>query len=376
MEQIIDDFRFITGLHTTARMLSVCSAIVKTVGQKQLPLNIIKDLSLEWSRKLESSDESYRIRKGKLTELKLTSLNKATTAFEHYVQLLISLGLLHKTGNIVTTTRLAYVLNKITDDSQSLSTLTSAQKIFYFIHLFNKDADALILTMSLLYQQEPLSQKNVLSSFKDAMLNRVSIKGQFSNSYTAQISIRDWYLRITTQWENAEKYAEHLLVPRLEWLRELGIVDARKNGSNSTYALTPGGTNFYEAIPIISDTTVRDIDELWLKKSLLQQFIYIDRNHAGSINKRLIDIDEKQKKEIIQATLLEAFMAIDTSGAMRISLYSSYIYMNIKAIQEYGVYFEFSDLTEYLKEPIVIDNKRYFAKEASRTTESYITITI
>lgn len=374
---IVDDFRFIGGLHTTTRILPICSAILKIIGPKQLPLELLKKMAIEWSMQIEESDLSYSLRKGKLTDRnKKTKETKSTTSFEHYIHLLQSFGLLHRTGNIITTTRLGSILNLFSKETTSILALNDNERIFYILHIFNLDADALLLLLSILFKmEEGISQKNILVLFKEYMTERINVKRDYANT-TATEKIRDWYLKITTGWEKPEIYAEHLLVPRLEWIAELGFVKITKSGSQTNYKLSQNGAKFYESIPILENSNVRDVNESWLRNNIVSTSVRVLPNKNQAEISSFPMLSEIGKAQVLGKQIEAAFKIIDTSGALRISLYPTFLYISTNLFVENKLILEFSVLADFLKNPISFNSKKYFIKESARITESYITISL
>lgn len=374
---IVDDFRFIGSLHTTARILPVCSLIIKIVNTTQLPLEIIKRRVIDWSIKIEGRDTSYSKRKGKLTVLDKKS-NKLTSssAFEHYIDLLISLGLLHKSGNIVTVTRIGTILNSLCNQSLETVELSPKEKLFYSNILFTLDGDALLMLMEMLNESDNgESQKSILINFKNSFSLRINAKQISANTQTLS-KIREWYLKINQSWTKPEIYAEHLLVPRLEWLQELDIIFISKNGSKTMYVLNTKGKIFYESFPYLLDTKVRDLNVNWCERN----FSNASANLLMSLNsKELIKfpiLSESEKKSLIGELLIDAFKVIDTSGAQRISLYPAFLYITVNIAVDNDVILELADFIDFFKVPIFFNNKKYYINQSSRITESYITQSI
>ena len=100
----VDGFRFINNLNTTSRQLSICSEIVRQLGGKQLPKELLGKLLYGWSKKLEE-DVDYKSSRGKITQD-----GKETSALKYYLDLSDSLGLITHLNSFYTNTRLSYIL--------------------------------------------------------------------------------------------------------------------------------------------------------------------------------------------------------------------------------------------------------------------------
>ena len=106
--KFVDGFRFVSNLNTTVRYLNIISQIIRFIGQKQLPKQILKSTLIEWSRQQEQESIAYKKHHGKITEN-----GKPTSAFEHYLDFSSSLGLIIYHGDLLRLSRLGVLLNKL-----------------------------------------------------------------------------------------------------------------------------------------------------------------------------------------------------------------------------------------------------------------------
>ena len=367
---IVDDFRFVGGLHTTARLLPICSGILRLIGTKQIPIELLKRVTVEWSTKLEQYDSNYYLRKGKITDTK-NNVTRATSAFEHYFQLLQAYRLIHRTGNIVSTTRTGSLLNLFSEETSQTLHLNTKEKVFYILYILNLDADALILSLSILANYpDGASQNKVLLHFKEFLLERITAKRDYANTQATE-KIRDWYLKITRDWEKPEVYAEHLLVPRLEWMSDLGFVSISKQGSHTNYKLNTSGYEFYYALPVIEKYKLREINESWYQSEIVTAAAKLLSLHSII---RFQDLPEMEKNSLLGEKIEMAFHLIDTGGALRVSLFPAFLYIATNLLAEKNIIIEFSILVDFLKTPLRYNSKKYGVKESGRVTESYLTI--
>jgi hypothetical protein len=371
-----DDLRFIGRMHTTTRLLYVCTEIVKIIGTKELPVEIVKKLAIDWSIQMNSNNLEYSKRKGKLTStIKISNKVIITSAFEHYIQLLQSFGLITKTGNLLSITKIGSILNLYAKEPQSEYKLNQKQKAFYIIRLFTIDSDALILILNILNQKEEgLSQKYLLLNFKDSLLERLNFKIDSSNSQSNEGKFRDLYLKITGGWEKPEIYGEHLLVPRIEWMADLGLIEISKAGSRTVYKLTKIGSIFYNNLPKVGSSVIRDINENWLKSELIyaSSLIVLDETKDNLIKYR--DMDLSYIKVIIGEQISNAFNFMDKGNVFRISLYPTFLFTVINIMVEKKIIVEYNDILAFLKATYTYNFRKFGVKESGRITESYISI--
>ena len=255
----VDGFRFINSLHTTVRQLSICSEIIRKLSEKHLPKEILAKLLLNWSAERENIDPEYRNNKGKLTEKGLK-----TTAFSNYLELTDSLKLTTHLNDIYSCSRISYILLHFIKDKKDYH-FSIPEKLFFLYQLLIVDADGILYIIDQLKTGKN-NQKQLLISFKDGFNKRLLAK-QNSASAVVKNAISERYRTINFIWKKPESYAEHLLIPRCEWLKTIGILKIDKIGSNTVYSLSEHGLKFLSQLPIIPTYNIIDITEKWVTHS-------------------------------------------------------------------------------------------------------------
>lgn len=357
----IDGFRFIKSLHTTARQLIVCSEIVKKLVGKQLPNEILSQLMLKWSIEEEENDEVYKISKGKLSDN-----GKQTTAFKNYLDLCNSLKMINHLNDFYSCSRLSYTFFYFLKQNNKKG-LSLPEKIFYLLQLFWIDADGILYILDEI-KISSRNQKDLQENFKMNFNNRLLVKQELANPIVKNM-IGERYRTINYVWKNPKKYAEHLLIPRCEWLTSLGVLEIKKKGNFTIYDLTDKGRLFINKIPNLPNSILIDINEEWLFNQL---FTAINQLYGEKNIKYFKDFNHQTKKSEIVIGLTNALKTIKTSNSFKIPLLDCLIFICIDFFCNRNTVIEMSEVLATLKEKIVSDSRSFSLVYEGRINESYI----
>jgi hypothetical protein len=365
----IDGLRFISRLNTQVRTLVTVSQIVKILGTKSLPKQFLREALQKWSAQEENVSIEYKNHRGKVTK----GNGKPTTAFNHYLDFSVSLKVITAQNHIIMNSRLGRLLSKLaSEDKEIESQLNEAEKFFYLINLFHDDADALLLTLELLESYDiPVPQKSLLDIFEEQLKQRLLLKQKYAHEQL-QAVIHNKYQEIEYTWKNAKSYAKHIIPPRLEWLKDLGILTQTKE--KSWYQLTELGKDFYTSLPMLNDSKKRDVNERWFKKNAMASFAPLVLSKCPLIFWH--ELDSEQQHEFLAPVLKNAFRLLDVEVIRRISLYPSLLLMSISIASKNNVIVEFQELEDKLKQGVTIENKMFSARPSARMNEGYITLNI
>lgn len=368
--KFVDGFRFVSNLNTTVRYLNIISQIIRFIGQKQLPKQILKSTLIEWSRQQEQESIAYKKHHGKITEN-----GKPTSAFEHYLDFSSSLGLIIYHGDLLRLSRLGVLLNKLLDESKEIkSEFSEVEKLFFIIILFRNDADAILLTLDLLHISfDPTTQESLFKKFKSYLIERLLIKQKYANE-TIQSIIRERYRIVEYEWKNAESYAKHIIPPRLEWMADLGLLNRIKEGNKTHYQINNLGQQLIKTCLIFPNSEIHDVNESWLQNHAINSFI-ITIKKQGIIRKWL-EIADNKRINLIITYLEKTFNFFNFEGAMRISLYHAFLYMIINLAVNENILVEIDDLLKEFKNSIVVGNRKYSIRSSTRINEGYITVNL
>jgi len=364
----IDNLRFIGNTNTQVRCLRIIVQIVRSIGRKHFPKDVLKAQLLEWSSTLENRSEDYRLHNGKLTDG-----GKPTVAYNRYLELVESLGLVNSLGNVFINTRLGDLLNLLTEEkNQYVFELTFKEKLFFLYLLFSKDADILILSLELI-KNSPVKQSDVLKNFEQYIKERLITK-QKTATTQAKALLSKKYITIQYDWQEIEVYAEHIVIPRLEWLSDIGLVKMSQLSGKTLYEIMPNGKHLYNSFFILPDSNIRDINEQWFYEKAFKNFAEFIFDRVTLTYWR--DISLPEKRELLGELLLISYDKFNTGNAMRMALYPSMLYIALTLLCKKHIVIEFKDIALELKEEFKINNRAFIVRHAARINEGYIMVKI
>lgn len=360
----VDAFRYLVNLHTTIRCLSINSQIIRIIGLKNLPDSILKNIAINWSFELEKESNVYRERNGKLTEN-----GKPTTSFKHYLTLTKELGLSQRANNIYRITRTGKILYLLLIDKNPFQfELSSYEKLFYLITLFQYDADGILVLLKIILENERiLSQKQIQEMFVDKLKERLLLKQKSSDLKTKHLLLEK-HKKIEFTWKKPEKYAEHIIAPRIDWLADLDILNIERSGGSNLYKVSSYGEEAYSNLPNLLDNRTKDINEEWIRTSLMK---CLTNNYSNRIY--WDEIAKDQKVASIDELLELASKEFGSVGSKRISFHTSFIYIAILLFVKSRIVIEKKEFEEFLLSKVRIKDKIYSVHLAARQNEEYIT---
>ncbi len=358
---VVDGFRFIGTLHTVARQLFICSKVLQTIGNRQLPKELLTELMIKWSKEEEFKNEVYKFSKGKLTEN-----GEKTTALKYYIDLCTSLKLVFNINNFYSCSRLSHILihflKKRNNENNQL-----AEKLFFFFQIMIVDADGILYVTQQLSHQ-PKTQIDLQRNFKDNFNERLIAKQAIANPIVRK-EISEKYRVINFIWKKPEKYAEHLLIPRCEWLSSLGIMKIEKQGNFTQYSITEKGRLFLNQIPVISNSGIIDINEIWINRRLFFALGIIFENPD---NKLFKDLNINEKEVLMGSSLENAINVIKTSNSFKFPLFDTALFVCIELFCHKNIVINISEVYELLEKGLTYQSRIYSLKLGGRINESYV----
>ncbi len=363
-----DGFRFITRMNTQVRNLAIISQMVKILGSRQILKQLLKRELEELRDHIEIESREYRNHYGNMTRNR-TSI----TAFNHYLEFANTLELITKYHELVHCSHLGKLLNHfISEPENMISQLHDSEKLLYFMILFRHDADILLLLLELLQDHDTLvAQEHLFDIFEKQLKQRLLLKRKYANEQL-QTVIHAKYQEIEYTWKNAKSYSKHIIPPRLEWLRDLGILTQTKQ--DFVYQLTEQGKCFYNSLPLLHDSKKRDVNESWFKKRAMASFAPLVLSQKPLIFWH--ELDPEQQLVSLASHLKKAFHLFDVEAVRRVSLYPSLLFMSISLANRENVIAELQELEDRLKKGVTIENKIFSARPTARMNEGYITLNI
>ena len=194
--------------------------------------------------------------------------------------------------------------------------------------------------------------QNAVINFLDAILNNGD-KIPLNN----ELKIRSIRERISN-WQKPEIYIDHILIPRLNWLYDLDLVDLKKNWE---FRLTEQGKRLLMCLINSQDITHKQTCDIKnILKAIYMRVVNKTYNLQYSIfgNADTLDVDRLIDK---------SFSLFKTLAGNRVTLSVLTTYIKLQMMEQQKVIVDADDIEKYIK-----NNNRYILKFQSSYGEGYI----
>ncbi|MEX2410219.1 MAG: hypothetical protein WD607_02405 [Candidatus Paceibacterota bacterium] len=358
-------FRYVENLNTQTRSLLTLSQVVKQIGLGKTTNDIVVSKLIKWSSALEQENQDYKSYKGTIANSK----NKKLTS-KRYIDLCYNLGLINSFNSVLFNTDLGKVLYTLTIDNDPQSPhISSDLKNFFYNLLILKDADLLILSLQILNEIEQESyQKELLRNFKHHYLNRLYAKSKISTG-SIKSELQERYRIVKLEWEKAHVYAEHLLIPRLEWLAQLNLVDKIQTSGKTSFKLNKKSDYFLRELTYYTELGIYDIDDNWIDESCQQAYNLVESNSQSWEN-----LSELEQKKILSKYIINVYAFLAKGSAQRIPIIPTLLYSTIMIRRDVQLTVEYAHMKKLLKSEFKYKKRKFMIREAARTNEGYILI--
>jgi hypothetical protein len=359
----LDGLRLISHTNTQVRNLVVCRELLLIIGRRTLPISLFKSKALEWNRKQLDADEAFRRTNGHLV-----SKNKATTAFDYYLNLLQSLHLITRINEMIRLSKYGSLLGSFFSYSNKIqNTLSISDSSFLLYFIMKHDADNMLLVMEVLLENGPSSYKVIQSLYQPKLQARLTYKTKRSDLKSRSI-ISDKLRVVAQEWKRAETYSYHIIPPRIEWLLALNFVE-KTSGGVYKFMLNQQGRAFLNSTNFDPESQTYDIDNRWLENSFMKSY------YAS-----LVEDPSKSSYEIrnyLGPHLSRIYNTTHDDASFRLSTWPTLLAIAFTINSKCQHIVEIGELYQcMLKKDIVYDGKRYSLRSAARTNESYINVRI
>lgn len=354
------------GVNTKVRRLAYGSALVQLVGRREMNEDEVCNLLMDWAQKHAELLKNYYNKQGAVTSSRLSAMR--------YIKFAQESGLLNKIMGSYRVSRMGMLLSALISDHGEDKTnpffLSDVEKIFYMLHLLSVDADLLLTVFDLVQTSEGASLKELQQSFKDAYVARLRYKSNTANNQSVKQLLLERRTIAQNEWKKPERYAEHIVPPRLGWLLDLAMLDptAFKKGA---YQLSAFGRCFATLLPInFQSDRYSDITDQWLKESFFPKACPLFFAKSQLVYWK--SVDDTELREKIGTYLDAAFQNFQMTGVPAIPLDESILYLGIRLAVDGKILVNQIDLENWLRNSGEIVGKRYEIRRLPRTNESYI----
>ncbi len=362
-------YRALEGTNTKTRRLAYLTAIISMLGRRSLSEQSLLSRLVRWSQEHKRYLDSYWVQTGEVTSTRRNS------AGARYLKLATKAGLVTLIAGVYRVTRIGLVLSALIGHygvNDNPFYLTPAEGLFYTYWILNTDADLFLTVLGRIARQADVSLSQLQRTFQSDFLKRLEQKISVCQDEALRRRLLERRIRVSDEWQKPERYAEHLVPPRLNWSLDLGFLEAGKFRRHR-YALTTSGARFLSALPYPGDDGFHDVTDQWLAS---EYWNVATRTLLGL--ESLVDWDqaEKRRDSILKQLLGETFEAFRHTPVPKVSLTQAVLYLSIRLLVDHHIGANPSRLGEWLSVPRVIEGRRYEVRLSPRENESYLLATI
>ncbi len=361
------DYRAAEGTNTKTRRLAYLTAIVSMLGHKSWEERGLLARVAQWSQDHRPDLGAYWVQTGEITSTRRNS------AGARYLHLATNLGLTAPISGGYRATRVGLVLFALIDEKRPNTNpffLTHAECLFYLYLLLAQDADLLLTVTDYLREHPGVALAQLQRDFQEAFLHRLSQKITLSRDDIVRQSLLERRAQVE-RWRKPERYAEHIVPPRLNWLLDMGFLEPGRFRRHH-YFFTEAGRRFLSELPRLGDSHLRDVSGDWLESGFWTAVA------CGSIDREVLmqwdQVDDERRREVCAPLLKEVFRAFRRTAVPKVSLMQALLYLSVKLILEEGIVAGPASLTKWLLASETLDGRRYEVRFSPRENESYLII--
>ncbi len=363
-------YRALEGTNTKTRRLAYLTAIISMLGRRSLSEQLLLSRLARWSQEHKRHLDSYWVQTGKITS------GRRNSAGARYLELATKAGLVTPIAGMYRVTRIGLVLYALIGHygvNDNPFYLTPAESLFYTYWILNTDADLFLTVLDRIAQQVDVSLSQLQRTFQGDLLKRLERKISVCQDEALRRRLLERRIKVSNEWKKPERYAEHLVPPRLNWSLDLGFLEAGKFRRHR-YALTAAGARFLSALPRPGDEGFHDVTDQWLDSE------YWDIAARALLGiKSLADWDqmeEERRDSILKRLLRETFKAFHHTPVPKVSLTQAVLYLSVRLLVDHHIGVSPSHLGEWFSVPRVMEGRRYEVRLSPRENESYLLTTI
>lgn len=256
-KNIKDSFELkILNSNTKNRRLGYLKILIKMFNeQSKIP---ISKINLKFERYCQDYNqflEEYKNRKGNVV------VTKTGYSAKPYIELAINLGLIRKSSGLYEIGKIVKVYNlvkkEIDDTDINPFIFTKFDTTFFLEILLKEDYWFLYSILEQAAITPNISYKNLKKEFKQILLSQIK---QFIDEAQIDNSQKVLPLKIIERrindWKKPEVYMEHVLMPRLNWLYDLELIELK---TDLSFRLTKMGSKLLFNLSIWNDIALHKL---------------------------------------------------------------------------------------------------------------------
>ncbi len=257
-----------------------------------------------------------------------------------YIELANSLGFVNALNKVATASKDFKVYVEILGNQKPVSEnpflLELFDKLFFGENILGKDFFYISILLEIIYIRHTTSFNDIKEVFQGVLIERLKYFQQGYHDFRDKKVIEN-IKRIEeriSSWEKPERYLEHVLMPRLNWLADLHLVQLPKARKREvTVSITAKGNTFFECI-----CDWYDLKFDWIINPDEFMDSYFPHIFATTFNiPPKNDLTEQSIKDFILDQINACFDIFRTMAANRVTLSQTVSYVQGKVLIELGI---------------------------------------
>lgn len=361
------EYRALEGTNTKTRRLAYLTTITAALHDNSLREPYLLTRIMQWSQEHKTDLKNYWVQTGEITSARSGGIR--------YLDLAMKVNLVSSIAGAYRASRIGLVLSTLVTHYGRRGNpffLSTSEALFYTYWILTKDSDILLTILKRIATEKDISLTQLQRYFQSDYLNRLEQKQAVCRDESVRKWLRERRISIINDWKNPERYAEHLVPPRLEWLLDLDLLEIGKFRRHQ-YAITAFGQRLISQIPHIDE--FQDVTEEWLNTNYWQiaSQLLLDDTDKPLQNWNQINITDQQN--LLKGLLGDTFRVFQYTFIPKVSLTQALLYLTIRVIVDHKVIVSPTQLTNWLTSPQIIGENRYELRLSPRENESYLLMT-
>lgn len=244
----------ILSLNTKVRRIGYFKILsLFLIENKKIPASSI-------NKKFENYCLNYRdLLEENLYKKGVVSATKTGISAKPYIDAADDLGHINRINNIYYSGKSFKVFQTLQGDysnSVNVFELSDFDRIFFLESILKTDYFYFKCLLELLFIEGNTTYSTLVKMFQNQLFSRLENYKQ-TNSYGDRKSLNniDMILKRIKKWEKAEVYLEHIIMPRLNWMLDFGII----KGANNEFEITEIGSRLFQHLCIWNDINTEEI---------------------------------------------------------------------------------------------------------------------
>lgn len=355
----------ILNTNTKARRLGYFKLIASLLSRgEKISANYIFKKFENYSREFIDQLERYKNTKGLIQE------TKTGISARPYIMLAKELGFLNIINNVYSIGKQfkVYLIlaNEIKSENKNIFILSKLDKLFFLESILTNDFLYVTSIIEIIYVKKETNYSELIKDFQKYVLKKLdefATRLAQNNDIKAERKIKAISNRIK-KWEKPEVYLEHVLMPRLNWLLDLELIEM---DPDLNIKINSKGTKFFSHLCYWNDINCEKIINArqFLETFIIRLFNNTYYNDVGENEELKID----DLYLIIDKLIEQSFDKFRTLAPNRVTSSQAINYTRYKLYFDYNVVVSTSFIEGHLKDK---DQNKFVFKFQSQYNDGYI----